>query len=216
MTLHRFFVQTGVTALLVISVLRSASAQVLFDNFGPGNTFQINAGLTQGFFRPPVVQGMGFTPTVSAHLSCIDLAISLSRGPNVFVLRLLSDNAGMPGALLEEWTVVGQMGTFGTVSPIISVTSVNTPFLSAGSQYWVVPFATSATHAVWNYNITGDFGPLAASNDGGITYTILPNQRRGAFRVLGGTPAVPEPGPFSLLLATCAGASLLVRRRHNA
>lgn len=171
--------------------------------------------MTQGFFNPPIAQGMGFTPAVSAPLASIDVAMSLVSGPNAFVLRLLDDNAGVPGALLEEWTIVGQMGTFGTASPIITVTSANTPLLSAGLQYWVVPFASSTTHAVWNYNIKADFGLLAFSTDGGVTYTSVANQLRGAFRVLGGTPMVPEPGPLLSLAAMSAGAGLFLRRRRN-
>lgn len=44
MTVRRFFSHIGVAALLAASVLHVASAQVLFDNFGPGNTFRLAQG----------------------------------------------------------------------------------------------------------------------------------------------------------------------------
>lgn len=214
----RFLSMLGVAALLAASIIRPANALVLFDNFGPRNAYDNTIGWTLGYQAPPYIQGEGFTPGVSATLNSIEVAINLVNGPNELTLKLMTDDSGKPGSVIEEWAVSGAMGLFGDAFPTFTVTSALNPLLSAGTQYWVVPFVSSDTHAAWNWNSIGDFGPHAFSSDGGATFNVGVYER-GAFRVLGGAggggPEVPEPGTLALLVGAGAGGSLLLIRRRR-
>jgi hypothetical protein len=214
--MRRFLPILAVAALMTVSLLRPARAQVLFDNFGPGNAYKSGTGWTLGVASPPFIQGEAFTPGLSAPLASIEAAINLVSGPNELTLKLMTDDGGKPGSVIEEWAVSGAMGLFGDSFPTVTVTSALNPLLSAGTQYWVVPFVSSDTWAAWNWNSVGDTGPHATSTDGGASYSVG-DDTRGAFRVLGGeVPEVPEPGTLALLIgAGSAGSLFLIRRRKR-
>lgn len=216
--MRRFLPILTMAAMLAVSIVRPASAQLLFNNFGPRNSYQNFIGWTEGFASPPSIQGMGFTPGVSAHLASIEVAINLVSGPNELILKLMSDDGGKPGSVIEEWTVSEQMGSFGDAYPTFTVASVLTPHLSAGTLYWVVPFVASETHAAWNWNSVDDVGSHAFSADGGTTWSVT-DSTRGAFRVLGGQggggPEVPEPGTLAMLVGAGVGGSLILLRRRR-
>jgi hypothetical protein len=202
-------------ALMTASLLRPAQAQVLFNNFGPDNAYNRGTGWTLGLASPPYIQGEAFTPGVSAPLTSIEAAINLVSGPNELTLKLMTDDAGKPGSVIEEWSLSGAMGAFGDSFPTVTVTSVLNPLLSAGTQYWVIAFVSSDTGAAWNWNSVGDIGPHALSFDGGVEW-FVGDDVRGAFRVLGKeVPEVPEPGTLALLVGAGVGGSLLLIRRRR-
>lgn len=207
------FVTATAALLLLLAAQRPSASQVLFSNFGVGDTFDTVLGWTQGYDTPPHVQGHDFSPSSTAQLNSVEIALNLASGPQTgILLKLFSDAAGQPGALLEQWDISGMLGYVFTTTGIVTVSSVSKPLLTAGTTYWLVPFVPTSTHAVWNWNSLADRGSIASTTNNGTTWTVNTNHVRGAFRVVGGAE-VPEPGAWAFIVAGATGGLLLLRRR---
>lgn len=198
-------------ALLVSAgVAATASAQVVFDNFGAGDTYNTGSGWTISGINSAVGQdfdqGDAFIPSASGAVATIELAIGLVTGPNDFNITIYDDASGAPGtALWNSGAIVGQMGSFGSNNAPVVVNVGGAVNVFSGSQYWVIASSNDATWAAWNINSTGDVGPHAfESNGGGFN---ISNTDRGAFRVT----LVPAPASLALL---GAGGLIAVRRRR--
>src|SRR4051812_25907343 len=80
------------------------SAQVVFDNFGPGNTFA-NGGATEtgpsAAVSPGISTGFGFVPSLGGNLDAIVVAIGNVSGANDLHLFLSDGSGGTPGPVLE-------------------------------------------------------------------------------------------------------------------
>lgn len=198
-----------------------ASAQtVVFDNFGPRNTYQPNLGWaitgpTNG--NPQFTHGDQFTPGVTGTLTNIDIALELVMGPNHVDLLLTDDASGLPGTVLERFSVDDPMAPFGTGNAPITVNSVLHPVLAEGTPYWLVASAADDTWVSWNQDSIQEEGTHAVSRQGG-PFTVG-TKTQGAFRVTltpaGGPAAVPEPSALALLLGCGLGSALLVVRRRR-
>ncbi len=94
------------TAIATAMALTSVStADVIFNNFGAGDSYQTNIGWTLSDGAPIGVdndQGDAFTVTGgNFFLDQIDVAIGLVVGTNRIFLDLYDDAAGEPGSVLE-------------------------------------------------------------------------------------------------------------------
>lgn len=205
---------------LVLSLLSTgvSQADILFNNFGPGDTYNTTLALrvAGGTSGAPSEQesAVGFMPNATAQIGSIDFVASLFRGTNEITLSLVNNNQGVPDTVsstLESWTFTGQMGQFGTTAPILTADSILNPLLQAGTFYWLVMSPpVSDTWAEWNVNSIGDIGPVSFSFDGGSTWSVGQPASRGVFRV--NSTAVPEPSTILLLGAGLAGVGLMGRR----
>jgi hypothetical protein len=99
-----------------------------------------------------------FTPTANFTLSDVQLVLqNLGQGDaNVY---LTSDSGGTPGAVLESWITPGEPFAL-TQLNALTLTSVATPTLTAGTQYWLVVAPNAKNSAVgynysWNVDISG-------------------------------------------------------------
>lgn len=188
-----------------------ASAQlVAYNNFGPNDEYTVGSGWTISGINSPVAafnsQGDQFVSAQTAEISLIRIAIALVTGTNQFTLDLYSDNNDTLGGLIDSWTVVGEMGSFGSNNPVIDI-AVSGPTLVTGTKYWLVASVLDDTWAAWNQNSTGATGNRYWDNNGNVTYSVGTN---GAFAV----EVVPEP---ATMLALSAGlAALAARRRRKA
>lgn len=195
----------GALALVcAMGAVGSARGDVLYDNFGAGNSYQATSGYGFGGSAPNFGQAMAFTANNSYLLTGGDFGVSLSSGlnPSTFQITVHADESGLPGAVLEQVTVMSQLGPFGLQNPPVVVNFLGTTLLNAGDQYWISMSAGAFTSAVWNGNNTGDVGPRAFRLNGG-PWTLATTGARGAFR-LNGT-LVPSPGAIGLLgLFACA------------
>src|SRR5205823_5156660 len=91
--------------------------------------------------------GDQFTPAGDFWLSELNLVLSYRTLPNEIIAQLRENNAGLPGAILETWDIVGQMTP---VPAVVTVSSVAHPFLQSGKTYWVVLVPPSSTSfGVW-------------------------------------------------------------------
>ena len=184
---------------------------ILFSDLGSGGNVY-NTG--SGYLVSGSTSGAGqaaseyfaFTPSASAFLAQIDVAILSITGTNSVQVTLNSDSAGSPGAALEGWTLINLQTVPNSCCGLETVLSTSPVFLAAGTQYWVGASAiASDTWAEFYLDSTSITGTRAFSINGG-SFLLGPNTL-GAFDVIG----VPEPGTFALA-ATGLALCLLLRR----
>jgi hypothetical protein len=206
-------------AILLLSVPPSGHADVVFSDYGPGYSYNVDYGYTVGYERLDYVPAAAFTPASDYTLTQIDLSIGYVQGINSVKVDLLQDSNGVPGALIESWNL-RNLDPFGSVGVVETVAPVSTVSLLGGTEYWVevTPRVedtprNGGTWAGWNWNSQGVSGDFYQTSDGTVINSgpnTLP-----AFEVLGTVvTAVPEPG-FVLPVASLL-AALLVRRKRLA
>lgn len=223
--MKRAFNRRGVTMLLAAAAMLATStaarADVLFSNFGPGDSYLGNAGwsLANGgpfgaHLEDAVIFTVGANGGSDYFFNSAEFGIGLLFGPNVLHVTLHSDSGGVPGAILEQVTVIDGMGPLSTEPgdfnpPVVANFSGNT-ILQSGMSYWLSVSTDTSTDswAAWNENIMGDLG-LRAFRENGGPWNPSTGNPRGVFRV----NATPVPAPGALALLALAGA--VARRRRS-
>jgi hypothetical protein len=210
----------GVAALGLAAALPAAGparADVLYSNLGPGNTYVQSIGSSENgpgsIEGGPIRQAVAFSPgPVSARFDDAQLGLSLSGGTNFISLRLYNDSGGHPGTVLEQLDAANQLPPFGsTNNQLLTFFSASHPLLVAGQTYWLLPFASSDTTAVWNRNNQSVSGPYALSMELEPIHWLVTPQLQGAVQVHG--TVVPEPSTFALL--GLGGAALVGWGRYR-
>ncbi len=174
-------------------------AATVFSNFGPSDSFNTQAGHSISGSKSPlgetITAAMGFTPQGNFTLSQIDVAVAHFSGVDDVVLTLNGDSGGIPGAIMESWTLTGLPNFGGDYSPI-ALASIPGVMLNAGQTYWLEASAGDPTNlSVWNENSIGETGPMDEYFSGG--WHEFANRTQGAFDVIG-IAATPEPAPAAL------------------
>ena len=156
------------------------------------------------------------TDNANYQISSASLLLSTPE-PSTAKLDLYSESSAQPGLLLSTLT---SPASFPNVASPVTFTG-SSYILSSNSTYWLVLQApTGSFDWSWTSDNTGVgvgfLAQWAASDDAGgswITSDIEPMQ----FRVLAdpGTPAVPEPGSFTLAALSMAGVVTALRMRKN-
>jgi len=187
-------------------------ADVIFSDFGPGNTYSCCLNWGIGLHIPPVhtTSAMAFKPLSTFDLSQIDLGITWVGNTNSVIVSLEKESSGLPGATIQSWTL-SNLPPNGSTNAIETVSPVSTVELIAAQQYWIAVAGVGDASAVWNWNVVGATGPYAQSGGGSF---VLNNGTLGAFGVLG-TP-VPEPSFVWLLGTMFFGLMFLWRRKAKA
>jgi len=196
--------------LIAVALPSLAPGSVIFSNLGPGQSYDITQGnpLGNDFLGDVAAQGDTFTPTATAALAFMDLALSCVANcgsPQSFDVELRADSFDAPGAVIESFSFTGiPLGTLGNDNPLITATSILHPTLTPANQYWVTVSASNNFFIAWNHNVTGDPSDQAVSSDGGSTWFSPSGMTPSAYEVEG-IISTPEP---STLLLFCS-ASLL-------
>jgi MYXO-CTERM domain-containing protein len=198
-----------VTSLILAS---TASGEVLYNNFGPGNSYEYTIvstisnwpGDTHQRAMPFTVVGGDF------YLDTIEMAIGMDiamPSQNQVFIEIHADDSGVPNLTpLASVLVDGQMGFCGFLNPPVVAQFSGTLTLHEGVQYWVAARATENSFLGWAANSIGDVGLKASRHNGEPWQTG--SGTRSAYRV-NGTP-VPGPGVAALL-----GLGLLTSRRRH-
>lgn len=206
-------ITTFITILLIVGSA-SAAPTVLFDTFGPGDTYSEGFGYTIGIYAlGHVDQGNQFVIGAATphYLDKIELAMALVYGTNQLDVWLMSDIAGEPGAVIETFSFTDAMGPFGSANPPLAANSVLHPILYPGTPYWLIASAPVAdTSAAWNISSPAVNGTLVARYNLG-SWEIHPDNPLGAFRITGSV--IPAPGAVLLGSLGVSIVSWLRRRR---
>ena len=205
----------GLRALALLCAIEAcggaATGDVLFNNFGPGNTYDVDNAWGTPSTPNQFERAMAFTVSDDYFLTMGEFGVAMSGGnpflPNIVHIGVLADNAGVPGEMLEQVTLLNQMGIFGLFNPPLVANFSGSVLLSEGERYWMSVHTDAPTSVSWNLNSIGDQGLTALRIDGNPWTAAI--GVRGVFRVHG-TP-VPAPGAIALLgLFACAS-----RRRRR-
>lgn len=188
----------GITMVaLLVGGARQAEAVIVFDNFGPGDTFSgATSEVTLGTFE----RADGFIiPNFEVTLDTIELPLSRSGpGPNALNVFLATNAADMtPADVVEAFLVTGLPECCPSAPALSIINSSFHPALAANTKYWLVVDSTDPeTSGFWHFNSIGDVGPAGLRLNLG-DWSTTDNGNRHAFRIIG--TVVPEPSSFFLL-----------------
>jgi len=220
--MFRFFRLTLIGICSMTLHISAATADVIFSNFGPDQTFDLFA---YGFGQVPTETSRAYTASAftvpagpSFQLDDLTLAVSFSMfstgqpSPQPFDVFVLDNSpTGTPGGIIESFT---QTVTAPVSPSLFTITSASHPILAAGSQYWIALTTGSVTFPMigggWVQNSIGDTGPVAQGTDLASLPLLVPGGLRPAFEVDGTLAAVPEPSS-ALLLGSGLLALCLIR-----
>ena len=202
----KYFIATTVA----LGVCLTAHAQVAYNNFGSGDTYQVNVGDTisnSGSLVGSVnSQGWRFTSATTGSVSNVTVAMAYVLNPDPITFTIYANNAGVLGSSLGSFNVTppAALGNPSVASVIPSAT-IN---LVAGQDYWLVAAPGNSTAwASWLRAPVGNIAPRYSLIGSTVSYTS--GSSMGAFRV----ETVPEP---MTMTALALGAGLLLRRRTQA
>ena len=204
-------------ALMVAAV--PASADVLYSNFAPGDTYDLTFGWTLSYGGP--LGGDAFEDAVAFTViggdysfDTAEFAINHFWGPDLVYVNLHADSAGVPGAILDSTTATG-VATPGVPTPPMVANFDGDFILNEGQTYWLaIRTEETDAHLSWAFNVVDDFGLRAWQVNNGPWNPVLgmpgTDSERGVFRING--TLVPAPGMLTLL----GIAGIALRRRNRA
>lgn len=153
----------GLICLAIAS--HGASADVLYDNFGPNDSFHWGGGLT--ISSGDTLSGMdwdqGFYFTVTGgdySLDTLEFAMSFYLGETNRAEIMVYDSVdGLPGNLLES-VRVGGFGHLYDNNPLSVATFSGTTILRNNHQYFFIASSFGNSWMAWNVNTQGVKGRI--------------------------------------------------------
>ncbi len=202
----------------LLALAAPTHADVIFDNFGPGDTYSLDMGWTLSYGGPlggdHWEQAAPFTVTGGDHyLDMIEIAILHNWGPDLIYADIRADDNGAPGDTILETTTGSGMTPPFVWSPPMQLQFSGNLVLEDGQQYWLAlrPEMTDVLIS-WAFNETDDFGLRAWRFNLGPWETAYgdpgTDSERGVYRV----HATPVPAPSSLALVGVAALCACRRR----
>jgi hypothetical protein len=204
LSVAKLAVSLGSPALAILVALPTpASAEIVFSNFGPGNSYDVDAawvvaGPTSEAPDRPSAWAFGFTPSGNFALTQIDIAMSNSSAPISVTVSLDQATGGLPGATIESWTLTSLPVFPPDPGAVQTVVPVSTVPLDSGTEYWLVATAAGETIDSWNVALGGPNAPAALDTGSGWALQPPLNEPFGAFDVQGN--AIPESSTWAMML----------------
>lgn len=180
-------------AAVMIGLAPCALSDVVFNNFGPNDSFDRLSGAAIFGANSTIGQSLDsatdFSPAGSDYtLDSIDFAGYWAGGPfagkNALNVAVFDDAGGAPGGMLDT-ARRENLGFAG--DPPVKFTFSGAVVLSAGAPYWVVAYADDGSDSWmgWNLNSIGDMGQFGQRYNAGEW--LVGTGKRYAFRA-NGTP----------------------------
>jgi hypothetical protein len=206
-----------------------ASPIVLYNNFGPGQSYSLESFDVAGANSFLTEEGLAepFTPTITTTFDAVLLPLDNYADGNFINVSLVADVGGGPGPTPLVTFSDGMLPyqNDGTVIDLAWNSSLGPdPVLTAGTTYWITATVPFYSVEQWFLNTTGarrfDFGVFGFDAVGpSWVSSTAPTNVAPAMEVLGNTVSTPEPSAFAML-AGLAGMGAIgltwVRRRAAA
>ena len=166
----------------LIGVVPPAQALVIYNSFGPGDSFKPDRWAIGGASSDSGYQGHAefFIPGVSGDLSSIQVAAGTQlTGTRLSNFAIAQDNgSGVPGTVLESFNGVVN------IDGVLNINSILQPLLQAGTKYWLVDGPTAAnSYNGWCLNNQGivqsyavEFSPGNWVGNPRLSSTALPSR----------------------------------------
>lgn len=200
--------------LVLSSALLALTAQgntIVFDTFGPGDTYFQFGGYQVGGSTPLFEVAAQFTSGASGSLATVDLGLTfyLTTGAGVNVY-LYGDASGLPDNASQTFLGSGApTAMFATTNnSIVSFAVAGNVPVTMGSVYWLVLKPADANGNIWMNSLAAT-GSVASSLDDS-TWTAA-TQTLPAFRITAQGAGVPDSGSTILLMLGSVAALLGLR-----
>jgi len=105
---------------------------------------------------PEYWQAVPFTPSANMTVKEVEASVVWAEGTNQVVLSLNSDASGLPGSVIQKWTVK-DLATIGTCCQLATGKSKAGIPVTQGTQYWVAVSTNSKDtnmFSAWEVNST--------------------------------------------------------------
>ena len=208
----KFFSIIIICCILFVNSL--ALAEVIFSNYGPGDTHSTTNGRAVLYNAPEPHPtnvdwdcGVGFTPAgTNYYLDTIELTAAFVTGTDELDVWLMNDNDGIPGSIIEAFHFRNELDTGWTHRPPLISTSFLNPILQADIPYWLIASTpVEGSFVNWFNNPIGLSGPRSYWYDD--HWAVGTTDVTSVFRITG----TPIPEPTTLLLFALGG--LVIRKR---
>ena len=199
---------------VAICAVSHAGAAILYDNLGSSPNLYDG---TRGWSVSGPLSGLGvyvetaqtFTPSTSAIFSELDIALTSYSGTNSVIVELLNDSGGLPGGVLQSWSITGLPAIDSCCTLQTLMATGSTPLVS-GTPYWVAVLPGAGdTLAEWNEVNDTPLGTVYQYANGAWNGYV--GLRLGAYEVQG--TAGPEPAMLLPCAVVLLGLFARLRKR---